>query len=532
MGKMVKLTAISLLAGIVLAGSGTAGAAGLSKDLIYGETGKVMTTTSVMAGSGDEGYKDGDNPAAFLREPQSLIVQADGSVLFTDSRNQRVRKLAGGKVSTVAGLSLDNDVYGFPVGALIDGAADRSLFNRPAGIIAGPDGSLYVADSGNHAIRRIAKDGSVTTVAGDGVLGSRDGKGKDARFYAPKDVAAAADGTLYVADSLNHAIRKIGADGTVTTLNAPSARVVENVPGHAESTGDYKDGSLKEAKFNEPSGLALDAKGNLYVSDSGNQRIRYIDLAAGTVTTVAGNAAAAYEPTALYAEGDYADGPADKALFNFPAGLAVTPEGGLLIADSLNHAVRYLMNGQVITLSADSTLSPGETNGIEGYGQLHLPTDVALSADGAVLVADSFNNKVRMIKPYHLPAAQTAGDDIRVAVGEKLVEFETKPQLTNGRTMVPVRAIAEAMGYKVEYVDGERLVKLSNDSVTIEMKIGRDSVKSMAPNQEEITEQMDVAPYISDDKTFVPVRFFAEQGGWDVQWHPISRTAIIRPRTE
>src|SRR5690606_31399205 len=132
-----------------------------------------------------------------------------------------------------------------------------------------------------------------------------------ARFYAPSDVAAAADGTLFVADTLNHVIRKISPDGTVSTLNAPSDRVVQARGGLAEPSGDFNDGPLAEAKFNEPHGIVIDSKGNLIVSDSGNQRIRYIDLQKSRVSTLAGGTGnVVYEPFEVYAFGAYQDGPA------------------------------------------------------------------------------------------------------------------------------------------------------------------------------------------------------------------------------
>lgn len=148
---------------------------------------------------------------------------------------------------------------------------------------------MYVADSANNAVRKVDTNGQVTTLGGNGVPGKKDGKGADASFNHPSDVAVTADGIVYVADSLNHVIRKIATDGTVSTLNAASTRTILIRPGEASFAGEYQDGSLSEAKFNEPAGLTLDSKGNLYVSDTGNQRVRYIDLQAGTVKTVAGS---------------------------------------------------------------------------------------------------------------------------------------------------------------------------------------------------------------------------------------------------
>src|SRR5690606_874054 len=114
--------------------------------------------------------------------------------------------------------SLARDAKGLPAGALVDGARDASAYHSPAGLDQDTQGNIYVADAGNHAIRKIDANGSVTTIAGDGVIGLVDGTAEQARFYHPSDVAVAEDGTIYVADTLNHVIRKIDTDGRVTTL--------------------------------------------------------------------------------------------------------------------------------------------------------------------------------------------------------------------------------------------------------------------------------------------------------------------------
>ena len=176
-------------------------------------------------------------------------------------------------------------------------------------------GNVYVADSGNNAIRKVDMNGNVSTLQEMAFLETRMVKVRRPAFNHPSDVAVAADGTVYVADSLNHAIRKIAVDGNVSTLTAAVSRVIQIRPGEASFAGDYHDGSLSTATFNEPSGLALDSKGNLYVSDTGNQRIRYIDLASRDCdddcwidTSI--STSTIYEKNELYAGGDFADGDA------------------------------------------------------------------------------------------------------------------------------------------------------------------------------------------------------------------------------
>ncbi|WP_203245823.1 S-layer homology domain-containing protein [Sporosarcina beigongshangi] len=333
----------------------------------------------VIAGNGDFDALDGNAMNASFRSPASLVALADGAVLISDRQNQLIRKLQDGIVSTFAGTTFELNNFGYPEGGLHDAMKETAVFNDPSGMVADREGNIYIADASNHVIRKIAKNGEVTTIAGDGLPGDEDGIGENARFNHPQDVAIAANGTLYVADTLNHLIRKIDPNGNVTTLNAPSLRPVEVTDGDIENAGDLQDGDLKTAKFNEPSGLAIDSKGNLYVSDTGNQLIRYINFATNTVKTVAGKSV---NNGTLYANGGYRDGVALEALFHSPSGMTVTKEGGVVIADRLNHSVRYLLNGKVTTLVKNG---------------LSHPTDVAIQ-DGMILIVDSYHNQIRQIQ--------------------------------------------------------------------------------------------------------------------------------------
>ncbi|KRF03865.1 copper amine oxidase [Paenibacillus sp. Soil766] len=527
----------SIIAATLLGGS-SASAAGLSADALKSSDGQILSDISTLAGIGDFDDREGEALQAAFRAPSSVLQLADGSLLIADTRNHVIRKVKDGQVSTFAGpeLAILKNSQGFPTGGLLDGKANESFFNEPTGLAVDANGNVYVADAGNHAIRKIDVNGNVSTVAGNGVPGNKDGKGSEASFNHPGDIAVGADGTLYVADSLNHAIRKITADGNVTTLSAPVTRVIQVRPGEASFAGEYHDGSLSTATFNEPSGLVVDGKGNLYVSDTGNQRIRYIDLASGTVSTIAGStptvgASAIYGKNELYAEGDYADGEALKAKFDFPKGLTVTSEGGLLIADSLNHSVRYLLNGQVTTLTG--TPQTGETDGVEQSAAFYNPSDVLVTSQGNLVVADASNNKIRKITPYQLPETVSNDGQVKVVSGNKLISFDTQPEIQDGRTMVPVRAISETFGYKVTYVerDGKSIVQLSKGDLTVELTIGETGIIRKQGVLPDLKVDTDVAPYVKQDRTYVPVRFFAEQIGLDVQWDASYQTAVLRVKS-
>lgn len=533
MKKTSKLIALTIISSALI-GSSNAWAANLSGDSLKTSTGNIMTAVSTEAGIGGFGESNGARLQASFRNPSGVTVAADGSLLIADTRSQLIRKLSpSGQVTTVAGISVKKDAKGFPVGAKLDGKTDTAFLQEPTGIAVDANGVIYIADAGNHAIRKIDTQGNVVTLAGSGLLGLKDGAAASAMFYRPMDVAVAADGTVYVADTLNHVIRSISPTGQVATLNAPSTRVVEVSPGQAVASGDFADGDLATAKFNEPSSIVLDAKGNLYVSDSGNHRIRYIDLSQRKVITVAGGSMAAdksgvYEKKELYATGDYADGNALQALFHFPQGLALTAEGGVVIADSGNHSIRYLFDGKVTTLAGDAAQGTGESDGIESGAEFQYPTDVALLPNGSIAVADSFNNKVRRVSLYQHPSNLPQNEDVKVVLNDKWIEFDAQPEIENGRTMVPVRFITEQLGYKVTFDDATRAVQLSKDGQIIELYVGQTGLKRMEAGKQSVFKETDVQPYIKQDRTYVPIRFFAEEIGLDVQWDSSNRTAIIR----
>lgn len=529
MNKATKLIALSILMSALAGGAG-AQAASLAADGVKGANDQLLTEVRTEAGEGGFGSLNGTKQTASFRSPESLAFLPNGTLLISDTQNHTIRKSYGGQVVNYAGIFYKRDERGFPVGALLDGGSDLSMFQRPQGIAIDSQGNVFVADSGNNAIRKIDPAGKVTTVAGNGLTGSDDGSGAAARFNSPADVAVAPDGTLYVADTLNHLIRSISPAGVVKTLNAPSTRVVEVTAGQAVPAGDYLDGLLASAKFNEPGGLALDAKGNLYVADTGNQRIRYIDFQTGNVTTVAGASPAAVK-TELYAESDFADGAALEARFSFPLGLAVTDEGGLLIADSQNHSVRYLLDGKVTTIAGEAGQRSGNLDGTDRGATLERPVDVTVSPTGEILVADSYNNKIRSISLYRLPANLPKDGNVKVVLDLQWIEFDALPEIVDGRTMVPVRAITEALGYTVTFDDATRAVQLKKGTEAVELTIGKTGIKRLANGAVASEKATDVAPYIKADRTYVPVRFFAEEIGLDVQWNDANRTAILRERT-
>ncbi len=253
-----------------------------------------------------------------------------------------------------------------------DGNGQAASFNLPRGIHRSPDGTLVIADRSNHRVRAINAQGQVSTVAGSGTKGFLNGPGNSARFSSPEDVATGPDGTVYVADSANHRIRSVSTKGQVDTK-----------AGNGSAT--WKDGPGASASFNNPQGVAVDAKGQVFVADSYNHRIRRIDVN-GVVTTVAGSGSAGF-----------AEGKAAAAKFNYPYGLDVAGDGKIYVADGNNHRVRVISTSGVVTTFA-GTGTKASVDGALATAQFATPADVFMLKSGDLAVAEKDGHRVRLIK--------------------------------------------------------------------------------------------------------------------------------------
>ena len=216
-----------------------------------------VAVVSTLAGTDEAGFADGPGTSAFFMRPSGVAVDKDGNVYVTDRGNHRIRRITpAGAVSTLAGTG-DADYLDNIIGTL-------AKFNYPTEVAVDKDGNVYVADEFNHRIRRITKDGAVSTLAGTGEAGFADGPGTSAFFVRPSGVAVDKDGNVYVADTYNHRIRMITPAGAVSTLAGTG-------------DADYLDNNIGTlAKFKFPNGVAVDKDGNVYVADEFNHRIRKI----------------------------------------------------------------------------------------------------------------------------------------------------------------------------------------------------------------------------------------------------------------
>ncbi|MDR2189043.1 MAG: hypothetical protein LBE62_13540 [Azonexus sp.] len=307
-----------------------------------------------------------------------------------------------------------------------DGIGATAQFHFPNSITIDAAGNLYVVDTHNNSIRKVTPTGMVSTLAGSGEKGYADGVGRAAQFYFPQNITIDAVGNLYVTDGLgNNRIRKITLAGVVSTVagsgeqgdadgvgqaaqfNAPSGITIDAAgnlyvadfynnlirkitPAREVTTlagsgirGDTADGIGRDAAFKGPNGITIDAAGNLYVVESQGDRVRKI-TPAGVVSTVAGSGARGY-----------ADGVGRAAQFSAPSGITMDSAGNLYVTDGQNNRIRKITpNGEVSTLAGGEQ---GYADGVRSAAKFYWPQGIAIDAAGHLYVADTFNHRIRKI---------------------------------------------------------------------------------------------------------------------------------------
>lgn len=375
---------------------------------------------STLAGfAGTPGNFDGAGSNARFSSPEDVAVDNAGNLYVTDSGNATIRKItSSGVVTTLAGLAGNRGIA--------DGTGSNARFRYLGGIAVDSSGDLYVTD--HHTIRRITAFGVVSTIAGDAESsGSEDGTGSNARFNSPQGLAVDSSGSVYVADTYNHTIRKITSEGVVSTF--------AGMPG---SFG-IDDGTLSDARFGFLWGVAVDHVGDLFVADTSSSRIRKITLA-GVVSTLAGGNRGLKDGTGseahfgflsdiamdsvgnLYApefdnhtirkitsagvvntlaglvgNNGFADGTGSNARFNSPRGIAVDGSRNLYVAEFENSTIRKITSAGVVSTLAGLAGSPGNADGAGSNARFSLPVDVAVDNAGNLYVADSGNATIRKI---------------------------------------------------------------------------------------------------------------------------------------
>jgi sugar lactone lactonase YvrE len=294
--------------------------------------GAVLMTSGPLAPGGD-----GQEPDQIVSSPTAQLSRA------------AITTLTGGPASR---------------GEYRDGPPGTAKFGDLTGIVVAPDGNIYVADFDNRVIVRIDAAGVATRIAGNGARSVADGAALEASFYSPGWLAADGRGVVYVGDSYGHRIRRITPDGRVDTLagGGPTGFVDDS----------FRDGRGEDARFNGVAGIAVAANGDLIVADYNNNRIRRV-TPDGVVSTIAGTG-----------QSGHRDGPADQAVFNFPAAVALGPDGSIFLTEHGNNNIRRI--------STDGVVSTVPVKGALSY-----PSGLVATATGLLLVADTQANRILAI---------------------------------------------------------------------------------------------------------------------------------------
>ena len=342
--------------------------------LVFAVFSSKAQCVSTLAGSGVAGFLNATGTAAQFKSPEDVAVDVSGNVYVGDRNNNRIRKITpSGVVTTFAGST-----QGYT-----EGTGTFAKFNNIYSVAVDGSGNVYVADAGNNRIRKITPTGVVTTLAGSGTAGYADGTGAAAQFNFPTGVAVDGSGNVYVAESVNHRIRKISPTGVVTTFAG-------------SGTAGFADGTGTSAQFNAPSDVAVDVSSNVYVADHNDNIIRKISPS-GVVTTLT-------FPTL------------DKT-----RGVAVDGSGNVYFGDIFNHRIRKISPSGVVTTLAGSGTA-GYSDGAGTSAQFNFPSGVEVDGSGNVYVADAVNHRIRKITFLNLPTASFS------YIGNPFCQSNTSPQ--------------------------------------------------------------------------------------------------------
>ncbi|HEY3439738.1 MAG TPA: IPT/TIG domain-containing protein [Paludibaculum sp.] len=347
-------------------------------------------TITAVAGNGSLGFS-GDAAAATsaqLNNPIAVALDSSGNLYIADQVNHRIRKVdTSGTITTIAG----KDTSGYDSSATV---ASTSALNYPCGIAVDKSGNIYISDSVNHVVRKITGT-AIATVAGNNTAGftqvgtvtTTNTTGallaKDAAINLPTGIVVDAAGVVYFSDTNNHCIRKVGTDGNITTIAGT---------GVAGVLGDG--GPATAAKLNHPIGLALDSAGSLYVADQMNNRIRKIN-SAGIITTVAGAGLPGYSGNG---------GLATSAQLRYPSGVAVDASGNIFIADTSNSRIRVVLENKTIhNVAGTGRFDDYGDNDAALNAAMRFPVSVAVGANGKIYVVDTQNQRIRLLTPVAVP---------------------------------------------------------------------------------------------------------------------------------
>jgi len=350
---------------------------------------QVITT---VAGNGTAGYSGdgGAATAAELKAPAGVAIDASGNVYIADQQNNCIRKMfASGIITTIAG----NGIIGYSGDG---GAATDAMLFLPAGVAVDVSGNVFIADYGNNVIRKVNTSGIISIFAGNDTAGYNGdgGAATAAELWGPQAVATDRSGNVYISDSWNNRVRKVNTSGIITNFVGNSCGLYAG------------DGSVATASgVINPQGLAIDAEGNVYIADEGNVRVEKVDTL-GIITTIAGNGDSGFT-------GD--DGMATAAKLYNPSGVAIDSIGNIYILDQTNVRVRKVNRyGTISTVAGNGTYGFSGDGGAATAGQF---SSVSLAVDGGgnIYIADGGNNRIRKVTccPEDIKNIDTKSESIK-----------------------------------------------------------------------------------------------------------------------
>ena len=411
----------------------------------------IITT---IAGTGEAGFSGdgGDALLASLNRPYGIFVDPEGDLFIADRYNNRIRRVDGatGIITTVAGTG----VAGFSGD---EGEAAHASLNEPASVFVDSEGNLFIADRYNHRVRRV--DGEtriITTVAGTGTAGfSGDGgRATQARLHEPIGVFVDLEGDLFIADYVNHCIRRVDSQtGIVSTVAGT---------GMAGFSGDR--GQAIQADLNDPVGIFVDSEGNLFIADAANHRVRRVNGKTGIIDTVAGNGAAGFS-------GDGVD--ATRASLYQPVSVFVDSDGDLFIAEWANCCVRRV-DGRTGIMSIVAGTGEERFSGDGGQAtqaSLQYPFAVFVDSAGDLLIADALNHRIRRVEGIAAPT--TLGGV--VSPDARRILSITSPDASPGTYVTVELSINEATGV----AGADILVEYDTDVITVSEVKGTDLISNM-----------------------------------------------------